>query len=121
MFRDALALKYTQLTQQDELVDELTIAIEKDARQHREIRRLQSIPGFGPIVASTFLVLWVMAMLLGMAGMFLPHWGWFPGNTAVVIKISCWVSVNEGTNIYAVCWCMAQGLLFSMRIKKTMQ
>jgi len=54
MFRDALALKYTQLSQQDELVDELTIAIEKDARQHREIKRLQSIPGFGPIVASTF-------------------------------------------------------------------
>lgn len=54
MFRDALALKYTQLTQQDALVNKLTRAIEQDARQHCEISRLQSIPGFGPIVASTF-------------------------------------------------------------------
>ena len=45
-------------------------------------------------------------LLLGMDGMFLLRWGWFPGNTAVVINTSCWVSVNEGTNIYAVCWYM---------------
>lgn len=54
MFRDALALKYTQLIQLDGLVGELTAMIKKDALQHSEIKRLQSIPGFGPIVASTF-------------------------------------------------------------------
>jgi len=54
LFRDALALKYTQLTQLDDLVDELTAAIKKEAKQHIEIKRLQSIPGFGPIVSSTY-------------------------------------------------------------------
>jgi len=54
MFRDALALKYTQLTQLDKLIDELTTMIKKDAQQHSEIKLLRSIPGFGPIVASTF-------------------------------------------------------------------
>lgn len=48
MFRDALALKYTQLTQEDELVDELKIANEKNAHQHREIKCLQRIPGLVP-------------------------------------------------------------------------
>ena len=54
MFRDALALKYQQLCELDKLINELTTAIEKEARQHAEIKRLQSIPGFGAIVASTF-------------------------------------------------------------------
>lgn len=54
VFRDALALKYKQLCQLDKLVNELTDAIEKEASKHSEIKRLQSIPGFGAIVASTF-------------------------------------------------------------------
>lgn len=53
-FREALALKYTQLCQLDEQIDQLTRIIEKDARQHSQIKQLQTIPGFGPIVASTF-------------------------------------------------------------------
>jgi len=54
IFREALLLKYTQLTELDDLVDNLTKSIQKEAKQHEEITRLQSIPGFGPIVASTF-------------------------------------------------------------------
>lgn len=54
IFREALALKYTQFCTLDDLIDDLTQLIQKDAKQHEEIKRLQSIPGFGPIVASTF-------------------------------------------------------------------
>ncbi len=54
LFRDALALKYTQLCQLDELVAGLTKAIETEAKQHHEIQLLQSIPGFGAVVASNF-------------------------------------------------------------------
>lgn len=54
LYREALDLKYTQLTQLDELIDKLTCMIQEDAKQHKEIKRLQSIPGFGPIVASTY-------------------------------------------------------------------
>jgi transposase len=54
VFRDALALKYQQLCQLDTLVNELTKFIEKEAKQHPQIKQLQSIPGFGAIVASTF-------------------------------------------------------------------
>lgn len=53
-FRTALGLKYEQLRQLDKLVAELTETLEKEAAQHSEIQRLQSIPGFGAIVASTF-------------------------------------------------------------------
>jgi len=54
IFREALSLKYTQLIELDELINNLTKAIQTEAKQHEEIKRLQSIPGFGPIVASTF-------------------------------------------------------------------
>ena len=54
IFREALHFKYTQLCTLDTLIDDLTHLIEKDARQHEEIQRLQSIPGFGPIVSSTY-------------------------------------------------------------------
>lgn len=54
IFREALSFKYTQFCALDDLIKELTKLIEKDAKQHEEIQRLQSIPGFGPIVASTF-------------------------------------------------------------------
>jgi len=54
IFREALFLKYTQLTELDNLIGNLTKSIQKEAKQHEEIKRLQSIPGFGPIVASTF-------------------------------------------------------------------
>jgi len=54
IFRDALALKYKQLCELDKLVNELTTAIENEAKQHAQIKQLQSIPGFGAIVASTF-------------------------------------------------------------------
>ena len=54
LFREALALKYQQLCQLDKLVNELTGIIEKQSRQQEAIRRLQSIPGFGAIIASHF-------------------------------------------------------------------
>jgi len=54
IFREALFLKYTQLTELDDLIDKLTKSIQKEAKQHKEITLLQSIPGFGSIVASTY-------------------------------------------------------------------
>lgn len=53
-FRRALWLKQNQLKELTELVDDLSKLIQSEARQHDEIKRLQSIPGFGAIVASTF-------------------------------------------------------------------
>ena len=54
LFRNALALKYQQLCELDQLVKDLTTVIETDAKQHTEIKLLQSIPGFGVIVSSTY-------------------------------------------------------------------
>lgn len=53
-FRHALSLKYEHLCQLDALVDALTEQLAQEARRHPEIRRLQTIPGFGAIVASAF-------------------------------------------------------------------
>ena len=49
-----MALKYQQLCELDKLVKNLTASIEHEAKQHVQIKRLQSIPGFGAIVASIF-------------------------------------------------------------------
>jgi len=54
MFREALELKHTQLGQLDKLVKEFDQMINKYAKNHVEIQRLQTIPGFGPIVSSNF-------------------------------------------------------------------
>ncbi len=53
-FRDALALKYTQLIQLDESVKKLNQLIKQASKEHQEIKLLQSIPGFGSIVSSSF-------------------------------------------------------------------
>jgi len=44
----------TQLTELDELIDKLTKSIHKEAKQHKEITLLLSIPGFGSIVSSNY-------------------------------------------------------------------
>ena len=54
LFRDALSLKYEQLCQLDELVKNLSDTIKKEANEHHEMKLLQSIPGYGPILSSTF-------------------------------------------------------------------
>ena len=107
MFRDALALKYQQLCELDKLINELTAAIEKEARQHAEIKRLQSIPGFGAI-----------GNHLAMAETSLLHSGWFHDSTAVVGKIRCLGSVSAVTNTCAACWCMVRDPLSFMPIRR---
>jgi transposase len=54
LFIDALELNYLLLCRLDEQIEQLTQMIERHSRQHPEIKRLQSIPGFGPLVASAF-------------------------------------------------------------------
>jgi transposase len=53
-FRDALALKYTQLLQLDETVKKFNQLIDQASEEHNEITLLQSIPGFGSIVSSSY-------------------------------------------------------------------
>jgi len=53
-FRDALGLKYTQLIQLDDLVKAFGKLIKEAAKAHKEIELLQSIPGFGLIVSSSY-------------------------------------------------------------------
>jgi transposase len=54
LFRDALSLKYEPLCQLDEWVKNLSDTIQKEANEHHEMKLLQSIPGYGPILSSTF-------------------------------------------------------------------
>lgn len=53
-FRRALFLKQNQLAELTQLISDLDELIQEDARQNDAIQRLQSIPGFGPVVSSTF-------------------------------------------------------------------
>lgn len=53
-FRDLLARRYGQLVELDDHVAFYTDKLEKLGQQDEACRRLQSIPGFGPIVSSAF-------------------------------------------------------------------
>ena len=53
-FREALALKYQQLCELEALDKELKQLIDRASQSHQEIELLQSIPGYGPILASSF-------------------------------------------------------------------
>ncbi len=54
LFRRLLAEGYQQLQDLDRHVDYYTCELERQAQQHDECRRLQTIPGYGSIVASAF-------------------------------------------------------------------
>ncbi|MDT8329077.1 MAG: IS110 family transposase [Roseovarius sp.] len=54
MFRQLLHRAYQQLTELDGHVEFYTGLIEQQARESEAQRRLQTVPGFGPIVASMF-------------------------------------------------------------------
>lgn len=54
LFRELLAQGYQQLCELDAHIEAYTRQITTISRQQEACRRLQSIPGFGPIVASAF-------------------------------------------------------------------
>ena len=54
LFRELLAEGYAQLCSLDEQLDRHTRRITREAREQEAQQRLQTIPGFGPIVASLF-------------------------------------------------------------------
>ena len=53
-FRPLLADCYQQLQEIDLHIDFYTQALKQHAKQNEAIRRLQKVPGFGPVVASVF-------------------------------------------------------------------
>jgi transposase len=53
-FRALLARGYEQLIEIDAHIDYYTDQIEAHSRQNASVRRLQTLPGYGPIVASVF-------------------------------------------------------------------
>ena len=54
LFRRLLAEGYQQLKDLDRHIASYTQELERQVQQHDECRRLQTIPGYGPIVASAF-------------------------------------------------------------------
>lgn len=54
MFRALLARGYEQLVEIEEHIDHYTRQVEAHSRQNAHVRRLQTLPGYGPIVASVF-------------------------------------------------------------------
>lgn len=54
LFRRLLALGYQQLQELDVHIDGYTEELERQSRQDDACQRLQTVPGYGPIVASVF-------------------------------------------------------------------
>ncbi|MCP5167017.1 MAG: IS110 family transposase [Pseudomonadales bacterium] len=53
-FRELLSRGYQQLTELDEHIDAYTRSLDTLARQDDACQRLQTIPGYGPVIASAF-------------------------------------------------------------------
>ena len=53
-FRDLLARRYAQLVELDHHISFYTSHLEQQSQQNEACQRLQTIPGFGPIVSSAF-------------------------------------------------------------------
>jgi transposase len=53
-FRALLSRGYEQLLEREGHIDDYTHQVEVHSRQNEQTRRLQTLPGFGPIVASVF-------------------------------------------------------------------
>jgi transposase len=53
-FRPLLAACYQQLLQLDAHIDGYTQELKRHAQQHEAIQRLQTAPGYGPVLASVF-------------------------------------------------------------------
>ena len=53
-FRALLARGYEQLIENEAHIDYYTRQVEAHSRQNAQVRRLQTLPGYGPIVASVF-------------------------------------------------------------------
>jgi hypothetical protein len=53
-FRALLSRGYEQLLEREGHIDDYTRQVVAHSRQHAAIRRLQTLPGYGPIVASVF-------------------------------------------------------------------
>jgi transposase len=53
-FRPLLANCYEQLQQLDAHIDFYTRELKRHAQRHEAVRRLQTVPGFGPILSSVF-------------------------------------------------------------------
>ncbi len=54
LFRPLLAEAYQQLDELDTRIDYYTKAIERESKQDDRCQRLQTLPGFGPIISSVF-------------------------------------------------------------------
>jgi len=103
-FRNLLARRYEQLVELDEHIAFYTNELELLSQQDDACRRLQTIPGFGPIVSSAF------RSAIG-DGRAYAHgralWDWFLASTAVAARMSCLASANEATVICVANWSMA--------------
>ena len=102
-FRTLLSRGYEQLLEREGHIDDYTRQVVAHSRQHEQTRRLQTLPGFGPIVASVF------ASVVGDGSAFKRGrdvsacLGWCRANTRAAARRCCWGSVNRATSTCAAC------------------
>ena len=104
-FRPLLADCYQQLQEIDLHIDFYTQVLKQHAKQNEAIRRLQKIPGLGPVVASVF---FAPSSATGrrtkQAGTYRLPSAWCRNSTAQAGRRYCWGSASAATAICEVFW-----------------
>ena len=106
LFREFLAQSYRQLCELDEHIGFFDAKLREHARANEAVKRLQTVPGYGPVVASVSRRSWAMGGRIGAGAMCRRRWGWCPSSTPAGARRCCWASASEGTGTCAACWCM---------------
>ena len=98
--RPLLSRCYEQMCELDAHIEFYTRAVHEHARRDEAVKRLQTVPGFGPVVASVF------HAFVGDGGEFMcrRRWAWCPSNIAAGGRRCASASAETGT--CAACWCM---------------
>ena len=105
--RPLLSRSYEQMCELDAHIELYTRAVHEHARRNEAVKRLQTVPGFGPVVASVF-----HAFVGDGGGSFAAgamcrrRWAWCPSNIAAGGRRCCWASASAETGTCAACWCM---------------
>ena len=101
--RELFARLYAHFKELDRQVDELERQIRTWHRGNPESRRLEAIPGIGPLSASALLRASGMRRRSRAADSWRRGWGWCPASTPAAAKNGCWESASAVTRICAHC------------------
>ena len=95
MMRRTLARLFDDLVELENRIAEVTREIEALASRDDRARRLMTVPGIGPLVATAFVASAGDGSQFRRAKIWPPGLDWFPENIRLEARQHCWASARE--------------------------